>query len=100
MCIDYSDLNKACPKDFYPLPNTDQLIDATAGNELLSFMDAFSGYNQIKMDNQDWEQMAFITHRGVFSYRVIPFGLINAGVTFQQMMDTIFGKQIGRNLQI
>lgn len=100
MCIDYSDLNKACPKDFYPLPNIDQLIDATAGNEMLSFMDAFSGYNQIKMDNQDWEQMAFITHRGGFGYRVMPFGLINAGATFQQMMDTVFGSQIGKNLQI
>lgn len=98
MCVDYSDLNKACPKDFYPLPNIDQLINATAGNEMLSFMDAFSGYNQIKMDNQDWEQTAFITHGEVFGYRVMPFGLINAGATFQQMMDTIFGSQIGRNL--
>lgn len=100
MCIDHSDLNKACPKDFYPLPNIDQLIDATAGHKLLSFMDAFSGCNQIKMDSQDWEKMAFITHRGVFGYRNMPFGLINAGATFQEMMDSIFGSQIGRNVQV
>lgn len=98
MCIIYSYLNKACPKDYYTLPNIDQLIDATAGYELLSFMDAFSGYNQIKMDSQDWEQRAFITHRGVFSYRNMPFGLINAGATFQQMMDIIFKSHIGRNV--
>ncbi|XP_074356705.1 uncharacterized protein LOC141696464 [Apium graveolens] len=100
MCIDYSDVNKACPKDFYPLPNIDQLIDVTSGNELLSFMDAFSGYNQIKMDSQDWQQTAFIIHRGVFGYRVMPFGLINAGATFQQMMDKIFTSQIRRNMLI
>lgn len=56
ICVDYFDLNRACPKDFYPLPNIDQLIDATVGNELLSFMDTLSGYNQIKMDNQDWKK--------------------------------------------
>ncbi|XP_074374330.1 uncharacterized protein LOC141714711 [Apium graveolens] len=100
MCIDYSDVNRACPKDFYPLPNIDQLIDATAGNELLSFMDAFLGYNQIKMDSHDWQQTAFITHRGVFGYKVMSFGLINAGATFQQTMDKIFSSQIGRNMLI
>lgn len=63
-------------------------------------MDAFSGYNQIKMDDQDWEKTAFITYRGVFGFRNMPFGLINAGATFQQMMDTIFGSQIGRNVQV
>ncbi|XP_074377708.1 uncharacterized protein LOC141719230 [Apium graveolens] len=97
---DMPDLNRACPKDYYPLPNIDQLIDATAGHELLSFMDAFSGYNQIRMDDQDWEQTAFITHRGVFAYRNMPFGLINAGATFQRMMDEIFKKQLGRNLEV
>ena len=100
MCVDYSDLNRACPKDFYPLPNIDQLIDATSGHELLSFMDAFAGYNQIKMAEEDRDDTAFITHRGVFAYRVVPFGLLNAGATFQKMMDTIFEPQIGRNMQI
>ncbi|XP_017224785.1 uncharacterized protein LOC108201008 [Daucus carota subsp. sativus] len=100
MCIDYSDLNRACPKDFYPLPNIDQLIDSTVGNELISFMDAFSGYNQIKLAKGDQTSTAFITHRGVFAYRVVPFGLLNAGATFQRTMDKIFAPQIGRNMSI
>ena len=50
MCVDFTDLNKACPKDSYPLPRIDQLVDSTADHQLLSFMEAFSGYNQIKMD--------------------------------------------------
>ena len=100
MCIDYSDLNRACPKDFYPLPNIDQLIDATSGHELLSFMDALPGYNQIKMAGEDKNDTTFITHRGVFAYNVVPFGLLNAGATFQKTMDTIFEPQIGRNMQI
>nr|XP_017245509.1 PREDICTED: uncharacterized protein LOC108217176 [Daucus carota subsp. sativus] len=100
MCTDYSDLNRAFPKDFYPLPNIDQLIDATSGHELLSFMDAFSGYNQIKMAPEDQNSTAFITHRGIFAYKVVPFGLLNAGATFQRTMDTIFASQVGRNMQI
>ena len=87
MCVDYSDLNRACPKDFYPLPNIDQLIDATAGHEVISFMDAFSGYNQIKLAKEDQDDTAFITHRGVFAFKVVPFGLLNAGATFQRTMD-------------
>ncbi|XP_017216818.2 uncharacterized protein LOC108194379 [Daucus carota subsp. sativus] len=100
MCVDYSDLNRACPKDFYPLPNIDQLIDATAGHELISFMDAFSGYNQIKLAKEDQDSTAFITHKGVFAYTVLPFGLLNAGATFQRTMDTVFADQIGRNMEI
>lgn len=100
MCVDYSDLNRACPKDFYPLPNIDQMIDSTAGHEMLSFMDAFAGYNQIKLAKEDQDNMAFITHKGVFAYTVLPFGLLNAGATFQQAMDTIFAHQGGRNVQI
>ena len=100
MCIDYSDLNRACPKDYYPLPNIDQLIDATSGHELLSFMDAFSGYNQIRMDNNDWGKTAFITHRSVFGFKNMSFGLISAGATFQRTMDVIFASQIGRNMEV
>ena len=66
MCVDYIDLNKACLKDSYPLPRIDQLVDSTAGHQLLSFMDAFSGYNQIKMDEVDQEKMSFITNQGFF----------------------------------
>ncbi|XP_017221564.1 uncharacterized protein LOC135148512 [Daucus carota subsp. sativus] len=100
MCVDYTDLNAACPKDPYPLPSIDQLIDATAGHLMLSFMDAFSGYNQIKMAPEDCEKTAFITHRGVYCYKVMPFGLINAGATYQCMMNKIFAPQLGRNMEV
>ena len=83
MCIDFKKLNKACPKDSYPLPRIDQLVDATSGHELLTFMDAFSGYNQIRMALEDEEKTAFITNRGLYYYRVMPFGLKNAGATYQ-----------------
>ena len=66
MCMDFTNLNKACPKDSYPLPRIDQLVDSTADHQLLSFMDAFSGYNQIKMDEVDQEKMSFITNQGFF----------------------------------
>uniref|UniRef100_A0A2N9FQA7 Uncharacterized protein n=1 Tax=Fagus sylvatica TaxID=28930 RepID=A0A2N9FQA7_FAGSY len=77
MCVDFTDLNKACPKDSFPLPRIDQLVDSTAGHKLLTFMDAFSGYNQIVMDEGDQEKTSFITSRGLFCYRVMPFGLKN-----------------------
>nr|XP_009418853.1 PREDICTED: uncharacterized protein LOC103998947 [Musa acuminata subsp. malaccensis] len=90
MCVDYTDLNRACPKDCYPSPRIDQLVDATSGHELLSFMDAFSGYNQIKMAPEDQEHTAFITHRGVYYYKVMPFGLKNAEATYQRMVNKMF----------
>jgi hypothetical protein len=83
MCVDFTDLNKACPKDSFPLPRIDQLVDSTAGHKLLTFMDAFSGYNQIVMDESDQEKTSFITSRGLFCYKVMPFGLKNAGATYQ-----------------
>ena len=61
MCVDFTNLNKACPKDSYPLPRIDQLVDFTAGHKLLSFMDAFSRYNRIRMDEVDQEKMSFVT---------------------------------------
>lgn len=100
MCIDYSNLNKACPKEIYPIPDIDQLIDSTSENQILSFMDAFSGYNQIKLAEEDQDDTSFITHKGVFGYKVVPFGLLNAGITFQRTMDNIFGPQIERNIQV
>ncbi|XP_074373430.1 uncharacterized protein LOC141713754 [Apium graveolens] len=90
MCIDYTDLNSACPKDPYPLPNIDQLIDATSGHVMLSFMDAYSGYNQIKMNPKDILKTAFITHRAVYAYVILPFGLTNTGTTYQRAMNKIF----------
>jgi hypothetical protein len=81
MCVDFTDLNKACPKDSFPLPRIDQLVDSTAEHRLLTFMDAFSGYNQIMMDDSDQEKTSFITSKGLFCYKVMPFGLKNAGAT-------------------
>ncbi|CAL9012450.1 unnamed protein product [Prunus brigantina] len=95
MCQDYTNLNKACPKDSFPLPRIDQLVDATAGHELLSFMDAYSGYNQIFMHPTDREHTAFITDRGLYCYNVMPFGLKNAGATYQRLVNQIFAELIG-----
>ncbi|XP_077217943.1 uncharacterized protein LOC143852446 [Tasmannia lanceolata] len=99
-CIDFTDLNKACPKDSYPLPKIDQLIDATAGHELLSFMDAFSGYNQIRMYESDIPKTSFVTDQGTYCYRVMPFGLKNAGATYQRLVNKLFRNQIGRNMEV
>uniref|UniRef100_A0A2N9GTT5 Reverse transcriptase domain-containing protein n=1 Tax=Fagus sylvatica TaxID=28930 RepID=A0A2N9GTT5_FAGSY len=100
MCVDFTDLNKACPKDSFPLPRIDQLVDSTAGHKLLTFMDAFSGYNQIVMDEDDKEKTSFITSRGLFCYKVMPFGLKNAGATYQRLMNRMFHDQIGRNVEV
>jgi ribonuclease HI len=100
MCVDFTDLNKACPKDSYPLPRIDQLVDSTAGHKLLSFMDAFSGYNQIQMTEGDQEKTAFITSKGLFCYKVMPFGLKNAGATYQRLVNKMFHDQIGRNVEV
>lgn len=75
MCVDYRDLNRASPKDDFPLPHIEMLVDNTAGHEELSFMDGFSGYNQINMAEEDREKTTFITEWGTFCYKVMPFGL-------------------------
>ncbi|XP_072066863.1 uncharacterized protein [Arachis hypogaea] len=100
MCVDFTDLNKACPKDAYPLPNIDKLVDNASGFQSLSFMDAYSGYNQILMHPEDQNKTAFITEHGNFCYRVMPFGLKNAGETYPRLMDKVFHHQIGRNMEI
>ncbi|XP_073049671.1 uncharacterized protein [Primulina eburnea] len=100
MCVDFRDLNKACPKDHYPLPRIDQLVDSTSGFELLSFMDAYQGYHQIPLAKNDQDKASFITSGGTFCYVVMPFGLKNAGATYQRLMDKVFEKQLGRNLEV
>ena len=82
ICIEFTDMNRACPKDSFPLPRIDLIVDATAGHELLGFMDAFSGYNQISMDPKDQEKTSFVTVQGTYCYRVMPFELKNAGATY------------------
>ena len=100
MCVDFTDLNKACPKDSYPLLRIDQLVNSTAGHQLLSFMDAFSRYNQIKMDEANQEKTSFITSQGLFCYKVMPFSLKNAGATYQRLVNNMFRSQIGRNVEV
>ena len=78
ICVDFTDLNKACPKDSYPFPRVDVLVDSTARHQLLSFMDAFSGYNQIRMHEGDQEKTSFVTSQGLFCYKVMPFDLKKA----------------------
>ena len=90
MCVDFTDHNKACPKDSYPLPRVDVLVDSTARHQLLSFMDAFSSYNQILMHEADHEKTSFITSQGLFYYKVLPFGLKNASATYQRLMNKMF----------
>ena len=86
-------------KDSYPLPSIDQLVDATSGHELLTFMDAFSGYNQIQMVSEDEEKAVFITNRGLFCYRIMPFSLKNVGATYQCLVNNMFKHQIDRNMK-
>ena len=100
MCVDFTDLNKACPKDSYPLPWIDILVDLIARHQSLSFMDAFSGYNQIKLDKVVQEKTSFVTSQGLFYYKVMPFDLKNVNATYQRLMNKMFAHQIGRNVQV
>ena len=100
LCIDFTDINKACPKDSFPLLRIDLIVDATVGHELLSFMDAFLGYNQISMDPDDQEKTSFITTQGTYCYRVMPFGLKNEGATYQRLVNRMFQKKIGTTMEV
>ena len=82
VCVDFTDLNKACPKDPFPMPKIDQLVDATVGHPQMSFLDAFQGYHQIPLALDDQETTAFVTPVGNYHYKVMPFGLKNAGSTY------------------
>jgi len=99
MCVDFTDLNKACPKDSYSLPNINTLVDSTSGCKMLSFLDAFSGYNQIKMHPKDESKTTFMTETCSYFYKVMPFGLKNAGATYQRLMDMVLAPMLGRNVQ-
>jgi hypothetical protein len=82
MCVDYTSLNKACPKVPFPLPRIDQIVDSTAGCELLCSLDAYSGYHQKKMKESDQLATSFITLFGMFCYVMMSFGLRDAGATY------------------
>ncbi|KAM1302269.1 hypothetical protein ACFX2H_013216 [Malus domestica] len=100
MCVDYIDLNKGCLNDSFPLPLIDRLIDSTAECELLCFMDAYSGYNQILMNLPDQEHTALTTDRRLYCCKVMPFGLKNAGVTYQRLVNSMFAEQIGKSMKV
>ncbi|XP_075499245.1 uncharacterized protein LOC142537629 [Primulina tabacum] len=100
MCVEFRDLNKACPKDCYPLPRVDQLVDSTAGHQYLCMLDAYQGYHQIPLAVEDQAKVSFITSEGTFCYVVMPFGLKNAGAMYQRLMDKVFSEQVGRNVEV
>ncbi|XP_073151889.1 uncharacterized protein [Henckelia pumila] len=100
MCVDFRDLNKACPKDCYPLPRIDQLVDSIAGHELLSFLDAYQGYHQIPLAKEDKNKVSSVTSTRTYCYVVMPFGLKNSGATYLRLMDRVFEQQIGKNIEV
>ncbi|GKD32873.1 reverse transcriptase domain-containing protein [Tanacetum coccineum] len=100
MCVDFKDLNKTCPKDGYPLPEIDWKVESLCGFPFKCFLDAYKGYHQIQMAEEDEEKTAFITNQGIYCYIKMPFGLRNAGATYQRLVDKIFHGQIGRNLKV
>jgi hypothetical protein len=98
--LNFTALNKHCSKDYFPLPRIDQIIDSTTGCERLSFLDAYSRYNQIRLKIEDEDKTAFITPHGVYCYMTMPFGLKNAGATYQRCMQACLKEQIGRNIEV
>ncbi|GJZ00697.1 reverse transcriptase domain-containing protein [Tanacetum coccineum] len=90
MCVDFKDLNKACPKDGYPLPKIDWKVESLCGYPFRCFLDAYKGYHQIKIAKENEEKTAFITSQGIFCYSKILFGLKNAGATYQRLVDKAF----------
>jgi hypothetical protein len=99
MCVDYTDLNKHCPKDPFGLPQIDQVIDSMAGCDLLCFLDCYSGYHQIAIKEEDQEKTAFITPFGAYCYTTMSFGLKNAGATYQRAIQACFKRQLNKNVE-
>ena len=99
MCVDYTDLNKHYPKDPFGLPRIDEVVDSTAGCELLSFLDYYSGYHQISLKEDDQIKTSFIMPFGAYCYTTMSFGLKNVGATYQRAIQTCLDQQIGRNIE-
>jgi hypothetical protein len=99
MCVNYTDLNKHCPKDPFGLPRIDQVIDSTAGCDLLCFLDCYSEYHQIAIKEEDQEKTAFITPFGAYCYTIMSFGLKNAGATYQRASQACFKRQLNKNVE-
>ena len=100
MCVDYRDLNQTNLKDNFPLSHIDTLIDNIATKTFFSFMDEFSGYNQIKMAKEDKAKTVLTTHQGTYAYDVIPFGLKNDGLTYQRAMVTLFHDMMHKEIEV
>ena len=98
--MDFRDLKKAYPKDDFPFPHIDVLVDNTAGNALISFMDGFSGYNQIKMAPKDMTKTSFTTEWGIYCYTVIPFWLKNVGATYQRMTTALLHDMMHNEVEV
>jgi len=98
MCIDFTDLNKACLKDDFPLPRIDKVVDDAANSQLMSLLDCFSGYHQIWMKREDEEKMSFTTPYGTYCFIRMPEGLKNTGQSFSRMSSTVLGPQLTRNV--
>jgi len=99
VCVDFTNLNKVCPKDSYPLPRIDRLVDETFGYQLLSFLDAFSRYHQIMMYPPDQEKTSFITEKRIYCYQVMPFKLKNAKATYQRIVNKVFKELLGNTIE-
>ena len=98
--MDFTNLNKACPKDLFPMPRIDQLIDVIVGHSRMSFLDAFQGFHQISLALGDQEKTVFFTSTGNYYYKVMPFGLKNAGSTYQRMMTRMLEPQLGKSIEV
>ena len=98
--MDYKDLNDACPKDSFPLPCIDRIVDSSAGHGMLSFLDAFLGYHQIPMHPLDAEKTSFITPHGLYCYNVMPFGLKNAGATYQRLVTKMSRPLLSSTMEV
>ena len=99
MCVDYTDLNKHCPKDPFGLPQIDEVVDSTAGCEPLSFLDCYSGYHQISLKEEDQIKTSFIMPFGAYCYTTMSFGLKNTGATYQRAIQMCLDQQIGHNIE-
>ena len=99
VCVDFR-LNKASPKNDFPLLHIDMLVDSTTGHSMLSFMDGFSGYNKILMAPEDMEKTSFITEWGAYYYQVMPFRLKNTGATYQRAATTLFHNMMHRDIEV
>ncbi|GJV81092.1 reverse transcriptase domain-containing protein [Tanacetum coccineum] len=100
LCVDFMDINKACPKEHHSLPMIEQKVEDLHRHRLKCFLDAYKGYHQIPIAEKDKEKTAFYTREGVFYYRRLPFGLKNAGATYQRLIDKVFNHQLGRNMEV